>query len=674
MKRLILSLVIAGGVLSTFNSANAQVGTWKNYLAYSVVQQIQAAGDDIFVMASNSLYQYNKLDQSIFTYDLTNGLSDVNIKNIKWCKAAKRLVVAYNNSNIDLVDVNGNVINVSSILNKTISGNKSINSIYIHGKYAYLSTGFGIVKLNVADATISETYNFGYAFNATAVSGNNIYARAADFSVVTAPLTVNLIDINNWQYTGSYDASIFNADTKDYDEYLPLVSTLSPVGPKNNLCGFLKYHNGKIYSCGGINSSEKESTVQIYNNGTWQCYSNEFKESLGHKYVGLYCLDIDPADENHLMVASQTGIYEFQNGEFVRNYSNDNVLETAATVGNNNENYVIMSGIIFENSSRLWTLNSIAPNTSLVEMNREGSTYNLTPHNLSVLKNDLGRTMDNLTSMMFDSRGYLWFVNNDWRNYSFFCYDTANNKINKYDRFINEDNTLVNCNFVRCIDEDKSGNIWICTNQGPLMLEPSQMFEENYYLTQVKVPRNDGSDYADYLLSGQDVISMAVDGAGRKWFGTSNNGVFLISEDNLTQINHFTRENSCLLSNSVEAIAIVPSTGEVFFGTTEGLCSYISDASEPNEDMDKDNVYAYPNPVTPEYTGPITVTGLSSNADVMILNSNGKEIYHGKSNGGTFVWHGYDMKGNRVASGVYMVATAKSDGSKGTVCKIAVIR
>jgi hypothetical protein len=193
-------------------------------------------------------------------------------------------------------------------------------------------------------------------------------------------------------------------------------------------------------------------------------------------------------------------------------------------------------------------------------------------------------------------------------------------------------------------------------------------------LTQVKVPRNDGTNYADYLLTGIDILSMAIDGGGRKWFGTNGNGVFLISADNMEQVQHFTVYNSPLISNIILSIAINPNTGEVFFGTDNGLCSYISDATTPNKEMTKDNVWAYPNPVEPDYTGPITITGLTLNADVKILSSNGAIVNEGRSNGGTYVWNGCDKKGRRVASGVYMVATATNKGEKGTVCKIAIVR
>jgi len=216
--------------------------------------------------------------------------------------------------------------------------------------------------------------------------------------------------------------------------------------------------------------------------------------------------------------------------------------------------------------------------------------------------------------------------------------------------------------------------MWIGTNVGPLMLLAKDISESNAVLQQVKVPRNDGTNFADYLLSGVDITCIAIDGGGRKWFGTNGNGVYLISEDNMEQVQHFTNSNSALLSNNIEAITINDKTGEVFFGTDNGLCSYMSDASATNENMTSDNVYAYPNPVEPDYTGLITIVGLSYNADVKIVTANGALLASGTSNGGSFTWDGCDLNGKRVASGVYMVETATSEGKKGTVCKIAIVR
>ena len=100
----------------------------------------------------------------------------------------------------------------------------------------------------------------------------------------------------------------------------------------------------------------------------------------------------------------------------------------------------------------------------------------------------------------------------------------------------------------------------------------------------------------------------------------------------------------------------------------------MSDATNSATEMTKDDVYAYPNPVEPGYTGLITVVGLSFDADVKILTSNGRLVAQGRSNGGSFTWDGCDQQGKRVASGIYMIATATSNGSDGIVGKIAVIR
>jgi hypothetical protein len=205
------------------------------------------------------------------------------------------------------------------------------------------------------------------------------------------------------------------------------------------------------------------------------------------------------------------------------------------------------------------------------------------------------------------------------------------------------------------------------------MIEKENRYISGTYLTQVKVPRNDGSNYADYLLANVKTTCIAIDGANRKWFGTEGAGAYLISADNMEQLQNFTAENSRMLSNFIESMAINNETGEVFFGTDMGLCSYVSDATTAEPTMVKDNVYAYPNPVVKDYQGLITVVGLSMDADVKILSTSGKLIAQGRSNGGTFTWNGRDSQGRRVASGIYMVATATSDGNKGTVCKIAVI-
>lgn len=275
---------------------------------------------------------------------------------------------------------------------------------------------------------------------------------------------------------------------------------------------------------------------------------------------------------------------------------------------------------------------------------------------------------------MFDNSGNLWFVNNYHVNTCLVCYQPAQDKYIIYDNLINQDGQPINTNHFRNACFDKNGNLWVATNAGPIYLTPEQMNDPSLGFTQYKVPRNDGTNLADYLLTGVNLSCIVIDEANRKWIGTLENGLYVISADNNEEIHHFTTENSNILSNIIRDIAINPTNGEVFIATEEGLCSYMSGTSQVNEEMTKDNVWAYPNPVKPEYSGLITITGLSYNADVKITTSNGVLVNEGRSTGGSYTWDGCDLDGKKVASGIYMVQTAKSDGSKGTVCKIAIVR
>ena len=152
--------------------------------------------------------------------------------------------------------------------------------------------------------------------------------------------------------------------------------------------------------------------------------------------------------------------------------------------------------------------------------------------------------------------------------------------------------------------------------------------------------RPDGSGIADYLLSGIPILSIAIDGGQRLWFGTAGNGLYLISADCQEELYHFTTDNSPLPSNNIYDIAIDGRTGRVFVATDKGLCSYLSDATDPEPVLEDKAVYAFPNPVDPDYHGPIVVRGLTNNAEVKITSSTGQLIWQGTSNGGTFSWNG----------------------------------
>lgn len=664
-KRLWASICIT--MLSALVSlpANAQ---WKSYLAYSEPTEIErASGNMIYVLASEGLYSYDTSDQSLQTYDKINALSDCGIAHIAWCQKAKRLVIVYSNYNIDLLEANGNVVNMADYMNKTMTTDKTVNDIYVDGAYAYLSTGFGIVKINVANGNISDTYQLGFKVNYSYIKDGYLYAASMANGMYRAPLTANLLDPNQWTRSGNY---VWRKKTMD-EELLNIVKTLTPGGPKTNYCGFLKLYGNKLFSCNGT-FDVKPGSIQVLENNTWTIYQDDIEAITGRRYQDILAIDVDPKNSNHVMAAGRNGLYEFSNGRFVAYYNNEN--SPIQSYNNSDKEYQMVTGLKYDNDGNLWMLNSQAPSRSLIELTADGEWVNRDRTELMGL-NDGGfsnKSLGDLKDMTIDSRGLMWFVNNNHVTPSFFAYDFTNNGMNSYKSFTNQDGTEVMLNNVRCIAEDTNGNMWIGTNQGPLMLETDQITANIPIMTQVKVPRNDGTNYADYLLAGTDITACVIDKANRKWFGTGGAGIYLIGSDNISQLQHFTASNSPLLSDNILALALDEKSGELFIGTDKGLCSYT--APIPNSDgMTKDNVYAYPNPVRPDYAGPITITGLENNTDVKILTANGSLVSEGKANGNQYKWYGLDRDGRRVASGVYMVAVATADGETGVVCKVAII-
>ena len=113
--------------------------SWEIYTSYNDITEIEPAGNLVFALASNGLFSYHIKDGSVTTYDKANTLSDFDINHIAWNKTTKKLVITYTNGNIDLLDANGNVVNVPDLYLKSMPDNKQINHIYKWSKCLFIS-------------------------------------------------------------------------------------------------------------------------------------------------------------------------------------------------------------------------------------------------------------------------------------------------------------------------------------------------------------------------------------------------------------------------------------------------------------------------------------------------------------------------------------------------------
>jgi hypothetical protein len=370
----------------------------------------------------------------------------------------------------------------------------------------------------------------------------------------------------------------------------------------------------------------------------------------------------DPLDHKHYFVSSWgNGIYEFSDGTVIKNYNQYNSPLASIIPG---ENYTRICGMAFDMYENLWMTQSGVPGNLKVLL-KDGNW----------VSTSLSLNVPVVGDMIIDESGYLWILLP--RGHGLLVYDPAGTPESiaddRYLRIQVEDTEGHVMNNLFSISADRDMNIWVGTDMGPAVYyNPSKVFTSDLKATRIKIPRDDGSGLADYLLGTETVTSVAVDGANRKWFGTMSSGAYLLSEDAKTELLHFNTANSPLLSDNIVKINVNGLTGDVWFGTAEGIISFRGDATTGKEDFS--GMYVFPNPVREDYEGVVTITGLIENSSVKITDISGNLVYETTSRGGQATWDLYNYRSARVTTGVYLVFCSNEDGSIAEVTKMLIIR
>ena len=226
-------------------------------------------------------------------------------------------------------------------------------------------------------------------------------------------------------------------------------------------------------------------------------------------------------------------------------------------------------------------------------------------------------------------------------------------------------------NDVRCVAIDNRNQLWIGTYSGLRILPSVDRFITETELSANSIIIQEG-DLAQELFYQQTILDIAVDGANRKWVSIADGGVFLVSPNGQQTIYQFTKNNSPLPSNNINDIEIDGVSGEVFFATDKGMVSFLGTSTKPSSDLA--NVYVYPNPVRPEFSGTVKISGLTDKAIVKITDIEGNLVHETTTSGGTIEWDTKAFGKHKVASGVYMIFVSSEDGTDTTVKKVMIIR
>lgn len=780
IKRICLAVALLL-VMAVVPAKSQQVGSWSIYPVFSGNdnRSLVDTGSKVFFLADGWLYSYDKdNDESVF-YTKMNGMSDTDISGIYYNYDKKFLLVAYSNSNIDIVRENGRVDNVPDLKSVILTVSKAINSVDFSGDYAYIATDFGYMVVDCNKCVVKESFNYGKAFKSIVVTDKNIFAtfdkkinvssvgeshyELSSFKETNIKQEMKLLKIDNnsmltttgWFYyikigedptnlamsvieksapsnvsmsgsnmvasykekyivvspdgtsqtvampseiDGSHLSTIdgkglWNLDSKGlkkfsisdgsvtilHDTYRPNTSTVSEPY-------YLTYQNGTLYSMNsGRNykgaSNEKSVMLSSLKDGVWNNL-NPIKIDIHNKsYKSLiepYGMAIDPFDSEKIWFGSFfEGIYCVKNGEQVQKIDHLNSPMYLDFV-------VCVSDLKFDKEGNLWfsfyNFNKttyaplyILPKDKLYKENLTADDF------ISIDLGNFATTYGSQLCISKDGR-YVLLGSNMWKSKLAIIdtngtlTDISDDRVAIVSTYNDQDGKNFDIGYINSIKED-NGKYWLATNVGVgLINNIKAAFSGNVVVNRVKVPRNDGTNLADYLLDGLCINDIAVDGANRKWFGSSTSGLYLTSSEGSEILEHFSTENSPLTSDEITSVACSSDDNRVFIGTKKGTLVYESDAAPAQNDYS--DVYAYPNPVRPDYSGHITVAGLMDNSLVKITDSMGNLIYSGRSTGGMFVWDGLNSEGSRVNTGVYYVFASQNenDKSSGCVTKILVVK
>lgn len=751
---------------------------WNTHFSYYTTNRVCITENKVFALANNHLYSVSKEDGVLETYTKLDGFSENEISEIEYNKDIKSLIIVYNNSNIDILDSDGTIYNIPDLYQKQMSVNKTVYQITMEKEYAYLSTGFGIVVVNLKKKEIANTYIIGP--NATkipiygiTIDDDYIYALSDGYIYKAPKEETNLLDYNFWQedriplatsekcktlfkfsnslFTIKSDSIVYQYNGKWQDFYKsPNHTKLSFSDNKmvvsagyngivsfnedlsedfksseyytldaeydikqklywiaseangcrslttNNTCRSYRipgpgitdgqrliYSGDKMYYINGRGSLTsrgfKTPSISYINNHNWNTlntYQMGCSDFIDYTY-DVTSIVTDPKDYSHWYFSTfGEGIFEVKNNKIEKLYNSEatNNQIPPASVGNKHSNYC--DGLAIDSYGNIYVASSIVE--SPISIYSPSTDWKNLNHQINLSSGwSKGFVFTSKFRLLISTRAdaYLFFWHDNKTPL-----DSSDDKTKLYraSEWIDKDGKSVNPDFIYDVKEDKNGTLWVGTELGPILLQnPSKIFDNNdYRCSRVKINRDDDSGLADYLLDGETIYAIEVDYGNRKWIGTANSGLYLISEDGTETIAHFTKDNSPLSSNSISDIELNPMTGELFIATPEGVYSYKTDSTKPVTEATKNTIYAYPNPVRPEYSGDVIIGGLENNSNVWITDASGDLVFKGRTIGGSISWDCKNSSGQYVTGGVYivLVSNENSDNPNSVATKILVVR
>ena len=523
----------------------------------------------------------------------------------------------------------------------------------------------------------------------------NVFVYDEDFNLIQTASTNEEFDTDFSSATISNNAIYIGTSSTGVLKTLPdtpnIYEIILPEGPSSNKAYKIEAGDGELWvTYGDYTVSFNPAPIRfrgisILRDEEW---NNIPYDSLLNA-SNLVDIAINPFNPDQVFISSfQHGILEMNNDEATVLYNQENSgLESLIVPGAPNVISIRQSASKFDRNGLMWTLSS---KVDRALKSYDPSTNQWQGYSFSELMPDALDDEEGFVDIEIGNGGVKWISS---YNHGVIGYNTETQQIANV---ASEEGNMPSTQ-TRAIALDSGNQLWIGTIKGLRVLyNTSNFIDDPSPSVSTVVILEDG--IPTELLANQFITDIKVDGSDNKWVGTLDSGIFYFSPDGQETIYQFTTDNSPLPSNTISDISIDPQSGKVFIATDRGLVSFSSGGTKPKETLEE--AYIYPNPVRPEYdilgfddlnniNNGVKVSGLTENVNVKITDISGNLVAEAQSgvnkrssssnynfaiDGGTGIWNGKNLRGNVVASGVYLFLISDLDSFETKVLKLLIVR
>jgi len=651
------------------------IGTWRDHLPYADAISVSQGNNIIYCATNSAVFTFNKTDNSIERLNLVNGLSDINPNKIKFNPYNGKVIIAYKNGNIDVLDINKKITNIPFILTSSVVGSKKINHIFIKNQFAYLSTDFGIVVLNTDKLEITDTYFYGalgsdMITNSVTMDSQNIYAASTQGVYFASLTSNNLADFNNWS----------------------LLTDLGSV----NYSSIVFFSNLLIASSNSTTSLG--DSIYFNLNGVWQLVTS----------VGDDIENIEVLSGNRLVVNKLYGTEIFD----------ENLVLLQQLYTYNGSIPIVSNEVVLDNENILWFADNFK---GLVKFSTNNSPSFIAPDGpstsssfaLDMIGDDLWMVSGGYAQQINQNnlnhrKNGSWskfptFINNPLSGVLAGLVEVAINPKNTSQVFVgswsaglieyNNDNLVQVYNAqnspldsvffgptqVGTVNFDEQGNLWVTTS-----------FPNNNKALHVKKTDNTWFSYEFTGITGSNnfFTDAIIDKNGYKWFLDPSEGVIFVFDDNKT-ISNTSDDRIVKLGGPSDLIVEIPGSnilciaedhdGEIWLGTDEGIVVFFSTGGVFNNEITANQIFVEQDGNVEILLGTEVVTAIkidganrkwfgTQNSGVFLMDENGtKEISHfTKENSPLFSNNILDIAINDITGEVFFATDKGLVSYKGT--------